>query len=51
MFCVCGDLVNGFEGLLIGERLDFEWLKGGGRIELKFFFPAFLGLRDCLVFC
>ena len=28
MSCVYGDLVNGFEGLLIGERLDFEWLKG-----------------------
>lgn len=27
VFCVYGNLVNGFEGRLIGERLDFEWLK------------------------
>lgn len=28
MFCVYGNLLNGFEGLLIGERLDFECFKG-----------------------
>lgn len=28
VLCVYGSLVNDFEGLLIGERLDFECLRG-----------------------